>query len=112
MARPKRVQAGCPDEASVQAMKRIGGRWKILIVRYLLQSKEAGFNELERVLDGVSAKMLSQQLRELQDDGIVLRHELVSEPPKVVRYELTSLGRSLEPVVDELAKWGQRALSA
>ncbi|MEO1200548.1 MAG: helix-turn-helix domain-containing protein [Pseudomonadota bacterium] len=107
MARPRRDHRDCPYEAAAQAMKCIGGRWKILIVRYLLDRDAAGFNELQRVLPGVSPKMLTQQLRELATDGVVLRHELVSDPPKTVRYRLTPLGRDLAPVSAALSVWGQ-----
>ena len=87
-----RKDAGCPYEATAQAMKRIGGRWKVLIIRYLLDNRSSGFNELERALEGVSPKMLSQQLSELREDGILHRHELVSAPPKVAAWGGRALG--------------------
>jgi DNA-binding HxlR family transcriptional regulator len=62
--------------------------------------------ELQRATIGISAKVLANQLRELERDGIVLRHELVSEPPKSTRYELTTLGRQLLPVIDAMSHWG------
>ncbi len=107
MARPKRSHDDCPYETSIQALKCIGGRWKVLIVRRLLADGVIGFNALQRALGDVSAKMLSQQLRELQDDGVVVREELVSEPPKTVHYRLTPLGLKLEPVVEALSGWGR-----
>ncbi|MGF1502254.1 MAG: winged helix-turn-helix transcriptional regulator [Paracoccaceae bacterium] len=106
MARPKRSHDDCPYEAAAQALKCIGGRWKILIVRYLLEEGETGFNALGRVLPGVSAKMLAQQLRELEADGIVLRRELIETPPKRVVYALTPLGAGLRTVVEALSSWG------
>ena len=72
--------------------------------------ERSGFNQLQRALEGVSAKMLRQQLVELEDDGIVLRVEIVSRPPKTVRYELTPLGLKLRPAVDALSEWGEEAL--
>lgn len=109
MAKPTRALGGCPYEGAAQAMKRLSGRWKVLIVRRLLEVRSAGFNELQRSLGTVSAKMLNQQLSELQADGILTRHELVSSPPKTVRYELSELGATLAPVIDALAEWGTRA---
>lgn len=110
MAKLKRSAAGCPNDAVAQAMKRIGGRWKVLIIRDLLEGGGIGFNELQRRLGSVSPKMLSQQLSELQADGIVVRHEIVPEPPKTVRYELTPHGESLRPVIDALGVWGAKCL--
>ena len=106
MSRPVRSHDDCPYETAAQTMKCIGGRWKILIVRRLLEDGASRFNALHRALDGVSAKMLTQQLRELEKDGIVQRDELVSEPPKTVLYTLTALGQELQPVVDSLSQWG------
>ena len=106
MARPKRRHDDCPYETAAQAMKCIGGRWKILVLRRLLAEGPAGFNELQRALTGVSAKMLAQQLGQLEEDGVLTRVELVSEPPKTVRYSLTPLGQELGPVIDALSSWG------
>lgn len=106
MARPKRSLGDCPYESALQALKCIGGRWKVLIVQRLIEDGEVGFNALQRALGGVSAKMLAQQLRELETDGIVSRREVVSDPPKTVRYALTEAGRALAPVIEALAAWG------
>lgn len=107
MARPRRSHADCPYEAAAQALKCLGGRWKILIVRRLLTEGATGFNALQRALGSVSAKMLAQQLRELETDGVVQRRELVSEPPKTVVYALTDLGNRAAPLVDALSDWGR-----
>lgn len=106
MARPKRSRDDCPYDAAAQALKCLGGRWKILIVKRLVADGSIGFNELQRLTPGVSAKMLTQQLRELEADGLVRRREIVSSPPKTVRYELTELGAAAEPSIDALAAWG------
>ncbi|MEM7730952.1 MAG: helix-turn-helix domain-containing protein [Pseudomonadota bacterium] len=108
MARPQRSPTDCPYETAAQAIKCISGRWKVLIVRRLLEEGDSGYNEMQRAMPGVSAKMLTQQLRELESDGVVSRTELVSDPPKTVVYSLTSLGRDLAPVVGALSEWGQK----
>lgn len=110
MPKLRRQDGGCPDNVAAQAIKRLGGRWKILIILRLIKDGATGFNALQRAIPGVSAKMLRQQLVELEDDAILTRHEIVSEPPKTVRYELTPLGLNLQPVVEQLSSWGAQAL--
>lgn len=82
----------------------IGGRWKVLILHELLQGVRR-FNELHRALNGVTQKMLTQQLRELEEAGIVHREVYPQVPPKV-EYSLTALGRTLEPILDAMHNWG------
>jgi len=82
----------------------IGGRWKMLILYHLFQGVKR-FSELQHAIDGISQKVLTQQLRELERDGIVHREVFPQVPPKV-EYSLTSLGESLKPVIDEMCKWG------
>ncbi|MBD1913671.1 MULTISPECIES: helix-turn-helix domain-containing protein [unclassified Leptolyngbya] len=84
----------------------IGGRWKVLILHELFNGVKR-FNELHRSLNGVTQKMLTQQLRELEDDGIIHREVYPQVPPKV-EYSLTPLGRTLEPILDAMHAWGQR----
>lgn len=84
----------------------IGGRWKVLILHELFNGVRR-FNELHRSLNGVTQKMLTQQLRELEDDGIIHREVYPQVPPKV-EYSLTPLGRTLEPILDAMHTWGQR----
>jgi len=84
----------------------IGGRWKVLILHELFQGVKR-FNELHRSLNGVTQKMLTQQLRELEDAGIIHREVYPQVPPKV-EYSLTPLGRTLEPILDAMHAWGQR----
>ncbi|MEM9798149.1 MAG: helix-turn-helix domain-containing protein [Pseudomonadota bacterium] len=110
MTRPRRSHEDCPNEAVLQALKCIAGRWKILILRQL-QEGAIGFNALERALPGISPKMLRQQLRELEADGLVTRTELISTPPKTVRYTLAPLGRTLIPVLDTIGEWGRKWLN-
>lgn len=93
----------CPVEIAVNL---IGDKWKILILKRLLDHKVLRFGELGRELAGVSQKMLTQQLRRMEQDGLVIRTLYASVPPKV-EYSLTDIGKSLEPVVDILYQWGK-----
>lgn len=91
-------------------LKIIGGRWKVLIIRELL-SDVRRFGELQRALLGITQKMLSQQLREMEKDGIVKRKVYAEVPPKV-EYSLTPLGESLEPILHAMHEWAAKHLSA
>jgi len=82
----------------------IGGRWKIPLIFHLLNGAKR-FSELARALDGVTQKMLTQQLREMERDGLVERKVFPEVPPRV-EYSLTPLGKSLKPVVDSMCRWG------
>ncbi|WP_017663129.1 winged helix-turn-helix transcriptional regulator [Baaleninema simplex] len=93
----------CPVETTLRA---IGGRWKVLILRELFQEVKR-FNQLHRALDGITQKMLTQQLREMEADGLVLRTVYPQVPPKV-EYSLTELGRSLKPILDAMHDWGEQ----
>ncbi|QDT33865.1 winged helix-turn-helix transcriptional regulator [Thalassoglobus polymorphus] len=91
----------CPVETT---LKIIGGRWKVLIIHFLLNDTMR-FGELTRSLNGISARTLSKQLRELEADGVVHRKDFGEIPPKV-EYSLTPLGRSLEQVLLSMEAWG------
>jgi DNA-binding HxlR family transcriptional regulator len=97
----KRRTQRCPAETTLEI---IGGRWKVLIIWQLFRG-EKRFSELSRALEGITQKMLTQQLRELEHDGIVHRQVYAQIPPKV-EYSLTPLGESLRPVVDAMCEWG------
>lgn len=86
-------------------LKVLGGKWKPLILWYLNQ-KTLRFNELSKEIAGITQKMLTQQLRELEADGLVSRKIYPEVPPKV-EYSITEYGQTLEPVLDALAKWGK-----
>lgn len=94
----------CPAESTLEV---IGGRWKILIL-YQLDGGPKRFSELKRSLPGVTQKMLTQQLRQMEADGLVRRKVYPQVPPKV-EYSLTPRGQSLRPIVDAMCKWGQCA---
>ena len=102
---PKQVQgkSGCAVES---ALSVIGGRWKGVVLYWLLREKKR-FGELRRLLPNCSARMLTLQLRELEADGLVKRTVYAEVPPRV-DYELTAFGRSLEPVLRGLREWGER----
>ncbi|MGZ9810552.1 winged helix-turn-helix transcriptional regulator [Pseudoroseicyclus sp. H15] len=101
------------DAASASAgvervLKIIGGRWKLMILFELFSGRVRRFSELERALPGVSQKMLTQQLRQLEEDGVVLRHIYPEVPPRV-EYRLTDWGQSLCPQLDGLLRWAENA---
>lgn len=81
----------------------IGGRWKVLIIRELMAGVKR-FGELQRALPGITQKMLTQQLREMEDDGIIHREVYPQIPPKV-EYSLTPLGESLQPILNAMHEW-------
>lgn len=91
----------CPIDATLSL---ISGKWKLLIIKDLLAG-EARFNELCRRIPNISAKVLTQQLRELEDDGLVERHVFPEVPPRV-EYRLTALGKSLLSIFQEIRRWG------
>lgn len=91
----------CAVESTI---KVIGGRWKVLILRELFDGVKR-FGQLQRTLTGITQKMLTQQLRELEQDGIVHREVYQQIPPKV-EYSLTSLGKTLKPLLDAMHDWG------
>ncbi|WP_245814768.1 winged helix-turn-helix transcriptional regulator [Cystobacter ferrugineus] len=87
-----------------EALKVLEGRWKMMILFNLFARPVLRFSELERAIPGVSQKMLSQQLREMERDGIVRRTVHPEVPPRV-EYTLTDVGRALCPVLDALLRW-------
>jgi DNA-binding HxlR family transcriptional regulator len=97
----KKRTTHCPAEVTLVV---IGGRWKVLILYELFQGVRR-FSELLRALSGITQKMLTQQLREMERDGIVSRTVYPQVPPKV-EYRLTPRGESLKPVVSAMCRWG------
>lgn len=91
----------CPVETTLSL---IGDKWKVLILRDLMEGTRR-FGELQRGIGGVSQKVLTAQLRQMEADGLV-RREVFAEVPPRVEYSLTELGRSLSPVLDVLKAWG------
>jgi DNA-binding HxlR family transcriptional regulator len=87
-----------------QALRMIEGRWKLTILFHLFDGELLRFSDLERAIPSISQKMLTQQLRQMESDGIVRRIVHHQVPPKV-EYGLTPWGHSLCPALDELLKW-------
>lgn len=83
----------------------IGGKWKPLIM-FLLVKRTMRFSELQKSIAGITQKMLTQQLRELESDGLVSRKVFPQVPPRV-EYSITSHGKTLLPVLDTMHKWGE-----
>lgn len=95
-----------------QALRLLEGRWKLELLFRLFGGKVRRFSELERTIPGISQKMLNQQLRQMESDGLVKRTVYPEVPPKV-EYSLTDWGQALCPVLDALLKWAeQRGSSA
>jgi len=89
-------------------LKVLGGKWKLLILWHLKDNNRR-YSELKRLIPEITEKMLIQQLRELEDDGLVHRNVFSEVPPKV-EYSFTEYGRSLEPVLQTLCNWGEQHL--
>lgn len=85
------------------AMDIVGGKWKMVILWHLRKGT-LRFNELRRLLDGITQKMLTQQLRDLEESRLITRTVYAVVPPKV-EYSLTEEGRNLVPVLDSLCQW-------
>lgn len=93
----------CPVETT---MHLISNKWRIFILRELLGGTKR-FNELHRSITNISQKVLTQNLRGMEKDGIILREVFAEVPPRV-EYRLSDLGSSLRPVISALAKWGEK----
>ncbi|SMO47579.1 winged helix-turn-helix transcriptional regulator [Melghirimyces algeriensis] len=92
----------CPVEVTIDV---VGGKWKSIILFHLLKGKKR-FNELRRLIPGVTQRMLTLQLRELERDGIIHREVYKQVPPKV-EYSLTEFGQTLSPIVQLMMDWGR-----
>jgi DNA-binding HxlR family transcriptional regulator len=87
----------------------IGGKWKLLILWHISQGT-LRFGELMKHMQGITQKMLAQQLRELESDKLISR-KVYAEIPPHVEYSLTDHGRSLQPVLHTMAEWGKKHIS-
>jgi DNA-binding HxlR family transcriptional regulator len=92
--------SNCPTELTLEL---ISGRWKVMVIYWLLKG-ERRFNQLQRDLAGITHRTLAKQLREMEQSGLVERHDYGEIPPRV-EYRLTPLGRSLEPILLAMHEW-------
>jgi DNA-binding HxlR family transcriptional regulator len=93
----------CPLQAAINV---IGGKWKTIVL-YMLADKTLRFGELKKSIPKITQKMLTQQLRELEADGLVTRVVYPEVPPKV-EYSLTEYAQELRPILAQLCEWGSR----
>jgi len=105
MSKPRHSRLDCSPGCTVEAaVSLIDGKWKCVILFHLLRGT-ARFNELRRLVPGVTQRMLTNQLRELEADGLITRTVYAQVPPKV-EYSLSPFGRTMEPVLMALKTWG------
>ena len=97
----------CPVEATLAV---IGGKWKAFLIFHLMDGTNQRFAELRRKTTGISDRILSRQLRELESDGIVARHVFAEVPPRV-EYSLTDYGQTLRPVTEAMCQWGKKHMA-
>ncbi|RZT93116.1 HxlR family transcriptional regulator [Advenella incenata] len=97
-----RTTASCPVETT---LKVLSGRWKVLIIQFLLE-RPRRFGELSRCLGPVSARSLTKQLRELEEDGLIIRKDFEQISPKV-EYSVSELGKMAEPILHAMALLGE-----
>jgi DNA-binding HxlR family transcriptional regulator len=95
----------CPVEATLDV---IGGKWKPIIL-WQLRTEKLRFSGLQQSMQGISPKMLTKQLRELEGDGLIFREVYPEIPPKV-EYSLTEFGKTVLPILDALCRWGNEYL--
>ncbi|MBO0344475.1 winged helix-turn-helix transcriptional regulator [Roseibium limicola] len=98
---------GCAVEAAVAL---IDGKWKCVVLWHLLEEDVLRFNEIRRRIPSVTQRMLTNQLRELEEDGLIHREVYPQVPPKV-EYSLTDMGRGLFPILRALKDWGDEHLN-
>lgn len=94
---------GCPIK---YALDVIGGKWKPYILRVISKSESIRYNELKRQIEGITDMMLAKSLRELENDGIIIRTQFNEIPPRV-EYSLTLKGRELTKALEQLSKWAR-----
>ena len=92
----------CPVATTV---KLIGNKWKLLIIRNLIYNETQRFTDFLKTIPAISKKVLTDDLRALEDDGLILRKVYTEVPPRV-EYSLTPLGSSLKSILDAMSAWG------
>jgi DNA-binding HxlR family transcriptional regulator len=102
----KKVYNACTEPCAIEkGMRLIGGKWKGSII-YHLKDEPVRFNDLSRMLGGATKKMVDQRLKELEEEGMVIR-KVISDRPIAVTYELTEFGRSALKILDDLKVWSE-----
>jgi len=96
-------EKSCPVTATMQVL---GGKWKAILINAIYHTSPARFGELKRSVTGITQSMLTQQLRELEDDGLISRKIYAEIPPRV-EYTLTEFGLTLSPIMQSMAQWGK-----
>ena len=92
----------CPVATTVQL---IGNKWKLLIIRNLIYNGTQRFTDFVKTVPGISKKVLTDNLRALEEDGLVIREVFAEVPPRV-EYSLSELGKTLKPILDAMSDWG------
>lgn len=92
----------CPVATTVQL---IGNKWKLLIIRNLISNEKQRFGDFLKTIPAISKKVLTDNLRALEDDGLIDREVFAEVPPRV-EYSLTPLGKTLKPILDAMFNWG------
>ncbi|MBM6842233.1 helix-turn-helix transcriptional regulator [[Clostridium] spiroforme] len=100
-----KTKAELPECPIATTVSLIGNKWKLLIIRNLI-ARPWRFNELYKSLAGISQKVLTENLRQLEKDGIIYRHDYHTNPPKV-EYGMTQLGMELKELLDSMAAFGE-----
>lgn len=100
-----RTKEELPECDVATTVQIIGNKWKLLIIRNLLQ-RPWRFNELKKNLEGISQKVLTDSLRSMEADGIITRTVYPEVPPRV-EYALSDLGNSMRPILDAMETWGR-----
>ncbi|CAH1198719.1 helix-turn-helix domain-containing protein [Paenibacillus sp. JJ-223] len=96
-------EEGCPVEYTLDV---IGGKWKGVLLYHMIEGPKR-FNEFRRICPAITQRMLTLQLRELEEDGVVHREVYQQVPPKV-EYSLSEFGRTLVPIITEMKIWGEK----
>lgn len=98
----KKELPACPVETTLLL---IGDKWKVLILKELIRGTKR-FGELKKAIGSISQKVLTQQLRSMEEDGLVIRKVFAEVPPRV-EYSLTEDGKSLRPILKAMYRWGE-----
>ncbi|MEJ5091920.1 putative HTH-type transcriptional regulator YtcD [compost metagenome] len=101
-------RSGCKARitAITDTMEILSGKWKFHILGTLMEGGKIRFMDLLREVDGIAAKMLSKELQDMEMNHLISR-TVLNTKPITVEYEVTEYGRTLEPIIDEIAKWGE-----